>query len=910
MRRKNWRKRWRSGLLIAFITLLCVMISPVLGAVSISTNGSSSSVVGESAEMNDWEQQARSLYEIGQFEQAAIAFESASQAYQREGDSLRQALALSNLALCYQQLGAWGEANNAIAQSLAILQQDEPANAQLLAQVFDIQGSLQLSQGQTDASLASWEQAAILYERQGNLDRAIASRVNQSQALQSLGLYRRAVTTLISALKLDLTTLEATNALDTLPVSSAIAAALRSLGEALRVTGNLFQAEAVLQRGFTLAQTLNDAEAIAATQFSLGNVTYAQAILDLSFNSLTPKQAVDLIQKSEAGQRFRNTNIALSFRDRIAESLEFYQQAMSTPSALIRTQAQLNQFNLLLVMQRWTAARALIPQLQQQLQNLPLSRTAIYTKVNFAQSLITLFSETNTPFTNVAQILETAVQQAIVLEDQRSHTYALGMLGSVYEKTQQWQKAERVTQQALLLAQAIKAPDIAYLWQWQLGRVLKSQKNKAAAIAAYKEAVNTLKLLRSDLVAISPDEQFLFRDTIEPIHRELVTLLLDTDAGSPSPDNLKASRDVIESLQLAELDNFFREACLTAKPEQIDQIDDATAVLYPIILNDRLAVVAKLPHQEIMYYATPVQEKITPERIEITVNQLRQFLQQSNTNRANYLPPAQNLYNWLIRPIAINLHSNSVKTLVFVLDGPLRNVPMSALHDGNQFLVENYRIALTPGLQLLETRPLAQERFRVLIAGLTEARAGFSALPNVDPEVQQIEAQIRESRILLNQQFSINNFQSTLNTIPFPIVHIATHGKFSSQLQNTYILTWDSRLNVNQLRTLLQTTEIREGGSLELLVLSACETAAGDSRATLGLAGVAVRAGARSTVATLWQVSDASTSEMMGQLYESLTHPNISKAMALQEAQLKLLHNELYQHPFFWAPYVLIGNWQ
>jgi CHAT domain-containing protein len=148
---------------------------------------------------------------------------------------------------------------------------------------------------------------------------------------------------------------------------------------------------------------------------------------------------------------------------------------------------------------------------------------------------------------------------------------------------------------------------------------------------------------------------------------------------------------------------------------------------------------------------------------------------------------------------------------------------------------------------------------------------------------------------------------------PYPIVHLATHGQFSSQADETFILTWDDKIEVNQLSSMLQTAELARDSALELLVLSACETAAGDARSALGLAGVAVRSGARSTIATLWRVNDEASAKLMGQFYDQIVHASktsISKAEALRSAQLSILRDPNFgQEPYYWAAYVLIGNW-
>ncbi|HEY9831722.1 MAG TPA: CHAT domain-containing protein, partial [Stenomitos sp.] len=602
-------------------------------------------------------------------------------------------------------------------------------------------------------------------------------------------------------------------------------------------------------------------------------------------------------------------------------ALQFYQQAAATQgSSVTQIQALVNQLNLIaegrLKQDVSSLIQPLLPQIQAQLTNLPPSRISVYARINLAHSLLKL-AETRpkkdgnmldsplpldaAKMREIAQMLAIAIEQASTLGDQQAQAYALGSLGELYEKTQQWSEAQNLTQKALILTQSINAPEISYRWQWQLGRLLKVQGDEDGAIAAYSEAINTLQLLRNDLVAINSDVQFSFREGVEPIYREFVSLLLQ-GGQKTSPERLEKARKVIESLQLAELDNFFRAACLTAKPVQIDAIDQKAAVIYPIILPDRLEVILSLPNQPLRHYATPLPQ----DQVERTVKKLRQELTAA-IGRA-FLPLSQQVYDWLIRPIEADLAQSQLKTLVFVLDGSLRNIPMAALHDGKQYLMEKYTIALTPGLELLESQPLTRGQLKVLTAGLSEARQGFSALPAVEVELNQILSQVSGEK-LFNQEFTKTKIQNAIEAIPFPVVHLATHGQFSSKAEDTFILTWDDRINVNELNNFLQKTDQRRAIPIELLVLSACQTARGDNRAALGIAGVAVRAGARSTLATLWSVNDEATSALMGQFYQELAKPSVTKAEAIRRAQQSILNNPNWQHPYYWAPYILVGNW-
>jgi CHAT domain-containing protein len=238
---------------------------------------------------------------------------------------------------------------------------------------------------------------------------------------------------------------------------------------------------------------------------------------------------------------------------------------------------------------------------------------------------------------------------------------------------------------------------------------------------------------------------------------------------------------------------------------------------------------------------------------------------------------------------------------------------MSVLYDGKrkEYLMQKpYALALVPGLQLFDLRPLQRERLKVLTVGVSEQREvegrKFDEIPNVVEELQQI-GNLVASESLLNPQFTEANLQQQINSGSFSVVHIATHGNFSSDPEQTFLLAYNQLLKSNELKDMLRTNNQSSSNIVELLVLSACDTAKGDNRATLGLAGIAVQAGARSTVSTLWQVSDRSTAELMQQFYKELTKPELTKAQALHQAQLALF--EQYKAPYYWAPYVLVGNW-
>lgn len=813
------------------------------------------------------EQQARELYERGQFKEAIAVLLQTAEAYAARGEPLDRARVARNLALVYARIGEREKANRAITESFNFLCGNDTCystesiinSPQLLAQVLELQGQLQLSGGQAEEALETWKKAADIYREIGEVTGLTRNQINQAQALRSLGLYRRAITTLNKVQE----------NLQAQPDTLLKAKALQSLGDALQVVADLKPAREVLLQSLAIARKFSAPDSIASTLLSLGNTAKLQE---------QPQAALD-----------------------------FYRQAeFVSLSPILKLQAQLNELTILLIQKQWNEAKAIGLQIQNKLNEFPLSQSAVYARINLAKSLMKMRKAEaleSGSAADIAELLATAVQQAQQLEDPRTLSYALGNLGRLYEQNQQHDEARELTEKALLLAQSINASEIAYQWQWQLGRVSQIKGRRAQAIAAYTAATNTLKSLRNDLVAINSETQFDFRDSVEPVYRELVALLLKSE---PSQDDLKQAREAIEALQVAELDNFFRDACLDTQPVQIDQIDPQSAIFYPIILPDRLEVIVTLPGQPLQHYTTQVSQQEVESTLESMLDSA--IVAKNRVFIENFWSSSQKIYDWIIRPIEIKLQASKIQNLVFVSDGALRNIPLSSLYDGERYLVEKYSVAIAPSLQLVDSEPLARDSLKIFAAGLTKARQGFAALPGVEVELASIQAEIPTEE-LLDGNFTTAQFEKKVNAEPFRVIHLATHGEFSSNAEDTFILTWDDRITAKKLELLLR-HEQRWQRPIELLVLSACRTAAGDNRAALGLAGVSVRAGARATVASLWYVDDEATTLLMTHFYQELANnKEVTKAEALRRAQQVVLQNRKFAHPYFWSAFVMVGNW-
>ena len=817
----------------------------------------------------DPSEQGRIFYFSGQYAAAADAWMSAVAQAEAQGDVFSQVVLLNYLSLAYQELNQWTQAEDAIDQSFDLLESGaiDSVSPLLQAQLFNTKAGLAYHLGDAETALALWKRSEEYYGQAGDDSGRLGSRINQAQALQTLGFYRRSRQQLEAV----------ADTLATMPDSELKVNGLRTLGNALQVLGDLTASRAALFESANIAITIESTNELSATYLSLGRTA----------------------------RDWGDMNAALAMFERA-------KQAALNPTDKLQADLGLLRFYVIRGDSANSARTAAA--LAQQLETLPPSRLSIYGTVNMSASLAKESQlGQSLPIETMNQLLMKAVHAAQDLEDKQAEAHALNQWGALYMQTQQWSDALTLTEKSLEIARSIDADDIASQSAWQLGRILKHQNNIPDAIAAYSEAVESLQDLRSDLVAIDPDVQFSFRENVEPIYRELVSLLLEGDSAlegqvaakslaQPSQKNLAQAREVIEALQLAELDNFFQEACIDVESQQIDQVDATATVIYPIILSDKLAVIASGAGQPLEYYSTPIRE----EAVDSTLRELLSAIHPVSDNERR-LELSQQVYDWVIKPVVDSPLSESTETMVFVLDGLLRNVPIAALHSGERYLIEDYAVALSPGLQLMSARTLSQIEPDAVVGGISEARNGLSALPAVEDEIADVSSLI-DSDTLFNEEFTSDALARNVQNSSANIVHLATHGQFSSRLEDTFLSTWEGRLSVKELSEILQTRG--RSNAIELLVLSACDTASGDDRAVLGLAGLAVKSGARSTVATLWPVKDQAAAKLMKELYEGIQSSEMSKAEALRQAQLTLLEDPSFSDPFFWSAYTLVGNWQ
>jgi len=358
--------------------------------------------------------------------------------------------------------------------------------------------------------------------------------------------------------------------------------------------------------------------------------------------------------------------------------------------------------------------------------------------------------------------------------------------------------------------------------------------------------------------------------------------------------------------------------------QNLPTIDSGAVVIETVVLEDKYRVILTTPDVQI-----PAEYEISREALRKKAFAFRDAIN-ARAPESEVKALGNELYQILIGPIEKNLESYQPKTLVWSLDDVLRYVPMAALYDGNHYLTEQYaNVVITLG-SLINRKDKPSSEWTALGLGVTKAHQNWPGLPYVKEELSGIirdeeaggESGILKGRIMLDEAFTEANLRDTLVRRSYRVVHIASHFKFNADgnSNDSFLLLGNKELTKLTMAQIAAIPNFFAG--VELLTLSACETALGDQASrnqddqgveveSLGV--LAQRKGASAVIASLWEVADVSTSKLMEKFYQCHAAATaVSKAEALRQAQLDLLQNSnaKYSHPFYWAPFVVIGNWQ
>lgn len=561
--------------------------------------------------------------------------------------------------------------------------------------------------------------------------------------------------------------------------------------------------------------------------------------------------------------------------------------------------------------------------------------------------------------------LELARQLAAQAGNQRLVVEALDAKAQLYEDRGRLSDSLAISQQAIDIALAQEHGTVADLLinlEWRQGRLFKTQNKNQQALAAFQRALQQIELVRQDIPVVYEDGRSSFRTMLEPIYLSFVDLQLkqlDKETVNPLSPRLRNVIDTMELIKQTELQDFLGDRCAveTVQGGSTNQIPSGTAVLYPILLADRMELLLRTSSGISRHTMAVSTASLTPVATS--------FAASLRAGTPDYLKSGQQLYDWLLRPFEEAVSAQKIDAMVIVPDGILRLVPMAALHDGKQFAIEKYAISMATGMSVTNTAITANRKIVPLLAGVSEpglvvdklgpllaaqilkpaestnrglavtrslrsikpdsadtATAGDDqtrtqrkidrlrarlALPGVKEEIKSL-GQILGGTSLLDGDFTVEHFRQDAESGEYRIVHMASHGVFGGTPETSFIMAHDDVISMNGLQSLLKAEKFQKN-PIELLTLSACQTAEGNDRAPLGIAGAAVKARAKSVLGTLWPVEDNAARTIMEVFYTGLSSGKLSKTESLRQAQVQLLQQPESEHPFFWAPFVLIGNW-
>ncbi len=741
-----------------------------------------------------------------------------------------------------------------------------PVNADGPA-AFMEQGALSFRQGAFGDAVANFDAAARSYEKESNGPKRCEALIMLAQASLFTGQQRKSLAAAEKALALA----------RELHDGRQSAAALDAIGNVHLAMGNEELAGKFLNEGLAVARESGYQDLAAVILNNLGNLRSAQKRYSEAqgIYAECASQAEKAGKPGLAAEAIVNGATAAFRADRYADAAMLLQKATALLRAADDSYAKAH--SLINAGIIYSDLRAHLPEQNQSL----------------AQQSYSSFSD--------------AIVVAQRMKDQRTVSYAYGYLGKLYEDEHQYQEAIELTRRAIFAAQKSNATEALYRWHWQDGRILVHLGKLDEAIASYRLAIRDLQAVREEMSSCYANPESSYQKTAGVVCLEMVDLLLKRSSrlreGETSEPYLAEARDTLEVLKVLELREYFRDDCVDAArsvEKKLDVVSKKTVVVYPVLFSDRAELLVSFAGRLKRFTLAVSIDELTKE-----IRAMRKTLVKRST--WEFLPHAQKLYDWIIRPLENDLEAVKPDTLVFVPDGPLRTIPMAALHDGRQFLINRFAIAITPGLYLSDPHPLNSMQAKVLYLGLTQPVQGFPGLPYVGEELKSIK-DLYGGEMLLNDEFRLPKVEDELKKEPFSIIHIASHGQFGASIGDTFILAYDGKFTMDRLSQDVGLFKFREE-PLDMLVLSACETAAGDDRAALGLAGVAVRAGAGSALATLWHINDPASYELVVEFYRQLRNPSTSRAEALRAAQLKLLNDQRYDHPGYWAPFLLINNW-
>ncbi|MGB0564319.1 MAG: CHAT domain-containing protein, partial [Spirulinaceae cyanobacterium] len=717
----HWSSRWQS--LLCFV---CGLILVLTFQLNSPAQGNSTDPIYQAAVQEF--QLGQQYYDQQNYNQSLRNLQEAQRLFSSGQYPLQLAIVQSNLALVYHKLGQSDAAFDVIEASLA--NPEISKHPQVEARALDIRAKLLYFRGRYQDALKDWQRAQPLYVKTADRVGQITNQLNQAYAYLSLGQHANYYE-LLEQLEKQIADPNFQNQFSPTGNQQLVT---QQVTQFLRTVGKYKEAIAFLEpQAARHPEQLDYQLQLAQLWQHEGDRTLDG---DAYFQTaVSPWQCAQL-SDNQSGQKAD-----------YGRAIDIYQHILDRqPSPSLKVPAQIQLLQLLYKTHQEGRAQQLAPQIV--LSGLMESRELVSREIELAKAINCVDQR------QVLGLLNQAQNHAESLQDRYSASKAMGNLGGYYAKrVGDLAQAQDYTQAAWAIAQNLKAPYLGYQWLWQLGQIEKQANQPKTALAHYANAATKLATVRRNFVHLSQDLQFSFLQDVRPFYREYLALLLDDGA----PENLKQAEKVVTDLQLAEVEDFLRCQSTDLKPLIEIAHPDAT-IIYPILLGDRLELIAELPDGQVV---KQIDQRGSCDPVDTTTlrcselinisdfyNDIDNFKQDVKAKRVNLTAlqrSGKNLYQALIQPLEPYLPSQG--TLVFVVDGYLQGLPFAALYDGNEYLIQKHSLAVSIGAQFEANSTSNNNLSSVVFAGINQypefwATEGLSELPNIQKEYEGISREL------------------------------------------------------------------------------------------------------------------------------------------------------------------------
>jgi len=803
---------------------------------------------GESNSLNN----LGSTYDfLGQYQKAIDYYTQSLTIFREIGDRLGEGSSLNNLGNAYNSLGQYQKAINYHTQSLAIAREIGERNGE--------RSSLN-SLGNAYKSLGQYQKATNYYTQSLAIAREIGDRLGESGSLNNLGNAYYSLRQYQKAINYHTQSLAIAREIGDRNGESRV---LGNLGNTYRFLGQYQKAIDYHTQSLAIAREIAVREGVSNSLGNLGTVYSSLGQYQLAINYHTQSLAIkrEIGDLEGEGRTLNNIALLLEKQNQLELAIVFYKQSVNATEAI-----------------------------RQDLKGLPKEQQQSYTDTvastyrNLADLL--LKRDRILEAQRVLDLLKVQELEDYLRNVRGSDNSAEG-IANIAPEQPVVQGLNNILSQAIQLGQ-----ELAQLEKIPPAQRTTTQQQRIIELRKIQQQQTT------DFIAFFNS----------PEVKTLVAQLRQTTGAQNI--NLEDARSLQDNLR---------------------KLPTSAVILYPFILEDRLELIL------VSADAPPIRRTVAVKRLQINqaIAKFRTALKDSNSDATT---PGRQLYDWLIKPLENDLTQAQAKTIIYAPDAQLRYIPLSALYDGKQWLVQRFAINNITALSLTDLNTQPARQLQVFAGAFTsgsysfkvgEQEFNFQGLPFAATEVNNLAATIPNTTKVLNGQFKPDTVYSMND---YSVVHLATHAAFVvGKPEDSFILFGDGG------RVTLRDVETWNLPKVDLVVLSACETGLGgklgNGEEILGLGYQLQRTGARAAIASLWSVDDGGTQALMNAFYGVLKQGNVTKAEALRLAQVDLIvnsknsgqvrrgsidvvpdpgatprANDRLSHPYYWAPFILIGN--